>query len=57
MYFREAKGKINFFQAVYFFYFLVIKTLDLDGILIRIGIHPKMLDPDPESMNLDPKPC
>ncbi len=24
---------------------------------IRMGIEPKMLDPDPDSMNLDPKHC
>ncbi len=35
----------------------VINTLDADWIQIRIrfGIQPKMLDPDPESMNPDPK--
>ncbi len=33
--------------------FLVIKTLDPDW--IRIGIQPKMMDPDLESMNPDPK--
>jgi hypothetical protein len=27
--------------------FLVIKTLDPDWIWIRIGIQPKMIDPDP----------
>jgi hypothetical protein len=43
-----------FFEAVIFFQFLVIKTLDPDW--IRIGIHPKMLDPDPYQMNTDPKP-
>jgi hypothetical protein len=38
-----------------FFQFLVIKALDPDW--IRIGIQPKMLDPDPEEMNADPQPC
>ncbi len=32
---------------------MVIKTPEW----IRIGIQPKMLDPDPESMNPDPKDC
>jgi hypothetical protein len=36
---------------------LLIKALDLDWIRIRIGVHPKMLDPDPEKMNTDPQPC
>jgi hypothetical protein len=34
---------------------LVIKALDPDWIRIRIGVHPKMLDPD--EMNADPQPC
>jgi hypothetical protein len=29
----------------------------LDWILIRIGIQPKTLDPDPYQMNSYPKPC
>ncbi len=33
----------------------VIKTLDPDWIPIRI--QPKMLDPDPDSKNPDPKHC
>jgi hypothetical protein len=33
---------------------LVIKALDPDW--IRIGIQPKMLDPDPDDMNADPQP-
>jgi hypothetical protein len=33
---------------------LVIKALDPDW--IRIGIQPKMLDPDPDEMNADPQP-
>ncbi len=37
---------IKFFSAVNFVQFLVIKTLDPDW--IRIGIQPKMLDPDPK---------
>ncbi len=36
---------------------MVIKALDPDWIRIRIGIQPKMLDPDPDEMNADPKPC
>ncbi len=36
---------------------LVIKALDPDWIRIRIGIQPKMLDPDPDEMNADPQPC
>jgi hypothetical protein len=48
-----VKKKYNFFQ------FLVIKALDPDWIRVRIGVHPKMLDPDPdlEKMNTDPQPC
>jgi hypothetical protein len=38
-----------------FFQFLVIKALDPDW--IRIGVHPKMLDPDPDEMNTDLQPC
>ncbi len=37
--------KISIFSSC-FFQFLVIKALDLDW--IRIGIHPTMLDPDPD---------
>ncbi len=50
--------KIFFFSAVIFFQFLVIKALDPDWIRIRIriGVHPKMLDPDPDEMNTDPQP-
>ncbi len=40
-----------------FFQFLVIKGLDPDRIRIRIGLQPQTLDPDPEKMNTDPKPC
>ncbi len=29
---------------------------DPDWIRIRIGIQPKMLDPDPDEMNADPQP-
>jgi hypothetical protein len=52
--------KFNYFLAVIFFHFLVIKALDPDmdpdpyWIWIRIGIQPKMLDPDPDEMNADP---
>jgi hypothetical protein len=48
------KKKLNFFSAVIFSQFLVIKALDPDW--IRIGVHPKMLDPDPDEMNADPQP-
>jgi hypothetical protein len=43
----------NFFSAVIVFQFLVIKALDPDW--IRIGIQPKILDPDPDEMNADPQ--
>ena len=36
-----------------FLQFLVIKAL----IRIRIGIQPKMLDPDRDEINADPQPC
>ncbi len=51
--------KINFFSAVICFQFLVIKALvpDWIRIRIRIGVHPQMLDPDPDEMNADPQPC
>jgi hypothetical protein len=49
----DLKKIINFFSAVIFFQFLVIKALDPDW--IRIGIQPKMLDPDPDEMNADPQ--
>ncbi len=54
-------SKLQFDQkiltAVHFFQFfqLNIKTLDQDW--IRMGIQPKMRDPDPDSMNPDPKRC
>jgi hypothetical protein len=51
------KKKLNFFSAVIFFQFLVIKALDPDWILIRISLQPQTLDPDPEKMNTDPKHC
>jgi hypothetical protein len=39
---------------------LVIKALDPDPYWIRIGIQPKLLDPDPDQdpdeMNADPQP-
>ena len=34
-----------------------MKTLNPEWIRIRIGIQPKMLDPDPDEMNADPQPC
>ncbi len=45
----------NLFFNLIFFKFTVIKTLDPDWIRIRVGIQPKMLDSDPDSMNPDPK--
>jgi hypothetical protein len=38
---------------------LVIKALDQnpDPYWIRIGIQPKMLDPDPDEINADPHSC
>jgi hypothetical protein len=52
-------GKLQFdkknliFFSCNFFQFLVIKALDPDW--IRIGIHPKILDPD--EMNADLQTC
>jgi hypothetical protein len=46
----------DFFSAVIFYLFLVIKALDPDWIRIWIGVHPKMLDPDPDEMNADQQP-
>ncbi len=31
--------------------------MDPDPYWIRIGIQPKMLDPDPDEMNADPQLC
>ncbi len=50
------KKNVIFFSVVIFFQFLVIKALNPDWIRIRIGIQPKMLDPDPDEMNADPQP-
>ncbi len=50
------KKIFNFFQAVYFSQFFVIKALYPDWIRVWIGIRPQMLDPDPDQMNTDPKP-
>ncbi len=51
------KKNLKFFSAVICFQFLVFKALDPDWIRIRvrIGVHPKMLDPD--EMNADQQPC
>ncbi len=49
------KKNLNFFSAVIFFQFLVIKALDPGWIRIRIGLQHQTLDPDPEKMNTDPK--
>ncbi len=58
---KASSVTLTFFFAVLFFQFLVIKALDPDPywIRIRIGIQPKMLDPDPDpnEMNADPQPC
>jgi hypothetical protein len=35
---------------------LVIEALDPDWIRTRIGVNPKILDPDPDEMNADPQP-
>jgi hypothetical protein len=42
------------FSAIIFFQFFVIKALDPDWIRIRIGVQPKL--PDPDEMNADPQP-
>jgi hypothetical protein len=44
------KKNINFFSAVIFLY-----IFGLDPDWIRIGIQPKMLDPEPDQMNTDSK--
>ncbi len=51
-YFFDQKNNKKIFSYK-FFPILVIKTLNPDCIRIRIGIQPKMLEPDSESMNLD----
>jgi hypothetical protein len=38
-------------------YFAIFVTKTLDPDWIRIGIRPKMLDPDLDQMNTDPKHC
>jgi hypothetical protein len=47
------------FSAVNFFKLLVIKNpgYGLDPDLIRIGIQPKMLHPDPNQIDADSQPC
>jgi hypothetical protein len=44
--------KNNFFSALIFFNFWSLKPWNR----IRIGVQPKMLDPDPDEMNADPQP-
>ncbi len=44
------KKNLIFFSAVIFFNFWSLKPW------IRIGIQPKMVDPDPDEMNADPQP-
>jgi hypothetical protein len=53
------KKNSNFVSYVIFFQFLVIKGLDPDWIRIRFGLQDPTLDPDPdpEKINMDPKPC
>jgi|LakMenE01Jun11ns_1017448.scaffolds.fasta_scaffold9762832_1 hypothetical protein len=51
------KKNLIFFSVVIFFKLLVIKALDTDWIRIRISLQHQTLDPDPEKMNTDPKPC
>jgi hypothetical protein len=46
---------MNFFSDVNLVQYLVIKTLDTYWIRFRIVIQPKMLDPDPDSVNPDPE--
>ncbi len=46
---------MNFYFRYKFVSILVIKTWIRFRNRIRIGIQPKMQDPDPESMNVDPK--
>jgi hypothetical protein len=51
--------KNNFFSAVIFSSSIFGHSSPgsgLDWIGIRIGIKPKMLDPDPDEMNADPQP-
>ncbi len=55
---QPCQKQLHFFSAVIFFLqLLVIEALDPDWIRIRIGVHPKMLDPDPDEINADPQPC
>jgi hypothetical protein len=51
---RNTCLKILLHLVLLFRIALVINTLDPDW--IRIGIKPKMLDPDPDQMNADPQP-
>ncbi len=53
------KKEFNFFFSCNFFsiFGLYKKALDPDWIRIRIGVHPKMLDPDPDEMDTDQQPC
>jgi hypothetical protein len=46
---------LNFFQLKIFFSHFCHEILDPDPYWIRIGFQPKMLDPDPDQMNTDPK--
>jgi hypothetical protein len=43
-------------SAAIFFNFWSLKPWIRIGSGSRIGVHPKMLDPDPEKMNMDPQP-
>jgi hypothetical protein len=52
--FLIKKNIKKFFSCIFVFNFWSLKT----WIRIRIGVHPKMLgpDPDPDEMNADPQP-
>jgi hypothetical protein len=54
---KKLEKSIKFFSSCQFCSVLAIIILDQDLIRILIVIQPKMHDPDPESINPDPKPC
>jgi hypothetical protein len=47
---------MKFFFSCNFFSILFIKAPDPDPYWVRIGIQPRMLDPDPDKMNADAQP-
>ncbi len=51
LWFLILKKLINFFSCKFLLIF------GHQNPWIRIGIQPKMLDPDPYQMNTDPQPC